>query len=447
MDRRGFLQTAAALSAAGTVLAAETAAAQAPAPMPTLPTPAPERTGPLTKRWVEQRWVLDNVIQANGIDWDQPRSIYWNAPCGMEAGADFATIRGQVKKYAECSPAFEAAARRREARAHAAEEAHQTVTARDNYFIASIMWGAAQWPIDEANEQNLAYNQKKRDCYASYAKLADHKIEAVSIPFQGKALPGWFHLPPNYQGGRIPVVFSIPGMDSFKEASVALYGDRFLSRGIAVLALEGPGQYECPLLGIFMTVPRWEETARLVLQWLKARPEVDPEKIVVSGTSFGSFAGTIVASAEPGYRAIVVNSTALEPGWNTVFQEASPTFKMRFMFMSDYTDEASFDEFRKTLTWEGKAEKIKMPYLCLAGEADELSPLQWADRLMATMPAPKQLIVYQGSRHSVGGPAANLGPSPQSYAVDWLLARCAGESFPSERWYVESTGRVTKTAL
>jgi dienelactone hydrolase len=446
MDRRDFLQTA-AFTAAGSVLAAETAAAQAPIPALAPAAAAEKAAGPLTKRWVEQRWVLDNVIQANGIDWDQPRSIYWNAPCGMEAGADFAIIRSQVKKYADCAPAFEAAARRREARARAAEEQRQLVTARDNYFIASIFWGAAQWPIDEADEQNLAFNKKKRDCYASYAKLADHKIEAVSIPFQGKALPGWFHLPPNYQGGRIPVVFSIPGMDSFKEGSVALYGDRFLSRGFAVLALEGPGQYECPLLGIYMTVPGWEETARLVLQWLKARPEVDPEKIVVSGVSFGSFAGTIVAASEPGYRAVAVNSTALEPGWTTVFQEASPTFKMRFMFMANYTDEARFDEFRKTLTWEGKADKIRMPYLCLAGEFDELSPMPWTDRLIAALPAPKQLIVYQGSRHSVGGPAANMGPPPAAYAADWLLARCAGESFASERWYVEASGRVTKTPL
>src|SRR2546426_1642548 len=41
--------------------------------------------GPQTRRWTEQRWLLDNIIQANGIDWDQPRSIYWNVPCGMEA--------------------------------------------------------------------------------------------------------------------------------------------------------------------------------------------------------------------------------------------------------------------------------------------------------------------------------------------------------------------------
>src|SRR5438477_10115425 len=92
---------------------------------------------PRSRRWVEQRWLIDNVIRANGIDWDQPRSIYLSAPCGVEANADFAAIRGRVQKLADCAPAFEATARRREAKARAAEEANALVTARDNYFMAA----------------------------------------------------------------------------------------------------------------------------------------------------------------------------------------------------------------------------------------------------------------------------------------------------------------------
>src|SRR5437868_12827356 len=121
--------------------------------------------GAMTRRFSEQRWALDNIIRANGIDWDQPRSIYLSAPCGVEANADFAAIRSRVQKFADCAPAFEATARRREAKARAAEEAKAVVTARDNYFMAAIHWGAAQWPFDENNEQNVAYNKRKRECY------------------------------------------------------------------------------------------------------------------------------------------------------------------------------------------------------------------------------------------------------------------------------------------
>ena len=146
----------------------------------------------------------------------------------------------QETKLADASPAFEAVARRREAKAVAAEQASSPVTARENYFMAAIHWAAAQWPIDENNEVNRFYNGKKRECYTKYAQLADHRVEAAWIPLPGgPSLPAWFHLPPDYKGGRIPVVVSIPGMDSFKEIGVAMYGDRWLSRGLAVLALDG----------------------------------------------------------------------------------------------------------------------------------------------------------------------------------------------------------------
>ena len=416
--------------------------------MATTPTPPVHAGEILTRRWVEQRWLLDNTIRAVGIDWDQPRSVTYNTPCGPEANADFAAIRQRVQKFADISPAFETTARRREARARAAEEAEEFVTARQNYFMAAIHYAASQWPYDENNDKNVSLNQAKRDCYTCYAKLADHPVEAAWVPFEGKALPGWLHLPPGYRGGHIPAVWSIPGMDGFKEANVAMYGDRWLSRGIAVLTLEGPGQYESAVLGIHVSMPNWIAAGGAVADWLAARPEIDPARIGVVGSSFGSFFGTIVAASEPRFRACAVSATCLEPGCHTIFEEASPTFKKRFMYMSGYTDEAAFDEFCQTLTWEGHAGKIRVPYLCVAGEADELSPLVHTERLLATLQSPKQLVVYQDSRHSVGNvPSANLGPTPAVLIADWMNARLAGKPFTSERWFVEASGRVVKTAL
>ena len=404
---------------------------------------------PLTRRWTEQRWLLDNTIRATGMDWDQPRSIYLSAPCGPEANADFALLRQRITKLADASPAFEAVARRRESKAQAAEHDDNLVTARDNYFMASIHWAAAQWPIDANNEQNRFYNQKKRECYAKYALLADHRVEPAWIPLpDGTSLPAWFHLPPGYRDGRIPVVVSIPGMDSFKEMGVALYGDRWLSRGMAVLALDGPGQYESPVLGIYFSMGAWVATGTAAVNWLMARPEVDPGRIGVSGNSFGSFFGTIAAAHEPRLRAIAVSAVCHEPGFRTIFEEASPTFKMRFMYMSGISDENAFDDFRRSMTWEGHAELIGVPYLCVAGEFDELSPLEHTERLIKALKGPKRLVVYQDSRHSVGNvPAANLGPFPPILMADWMASTLNGKPFPSERWYVEASGRIVTAPI
>lgn len=429
MDRRQFIRSsgiaAAAVAAGGSAASAAT---------------------PLTRRWTEEKWALDQIIQANGMDWDQGRSAGLSATCGPEAGNDIAGLRARIKKFADFSHAYESAARKREAEAMEHEAAGQTVSARDNYFIAAQFWSGAQWPIYEKNDQNMAYNARKRACYAKYAQFADHHVEAVSIPLGGNVIPAWFHLPVGYTGGKVPAIVSIPGMDGSKEGRVGLYGDKWLSRGFAILAIDGPGEYESPLLGSFVRRESWLASGPVLANWLSARPEVDAARLGVIGTSFGSLFGTWVSSAEPRFKAVAVQSTCLEPGCHTIFEQASPTFKMRFMFMSGFTDETQFNAFAKSLTWEGSAEKIRAPYLCVAGEADELCPNQFTETMFKVMQAPRNLVVYQDARHSIGAvPAAANGPSYGPLMADWMLARLNGKPMTSERWYVEASGRVDKT--
>jgi len=302
--------------------------------------------------------------------------------------------------------------------------------------------------LDEVRRgHHIELHQKKRACYANYARLADHKVEAVAVPLRDKSIPAWFHLPPGYAGGKLPVVISVPGMDSYKEIQVALYGDKYLNRGMAVLAIDGPGQYEAPMIGLNFTMENWMATGPALVDWIAARPELDVTKIGVAGTSFGSLFGTVLTAHESRIKACAVMSVCHEPGCHTIFQEASPTFKKRFMYMSGITDEDAFDEFRKKITWEGHANRIKVPYLCVAGEAEELSPLEHSERLMAALQGPKQMVVYQESRHSVGNvPAANLGPFPPILLADWLADRLAGKAFVSERWYVTGSGEINKMA-
>ena len=412
------------------------------------PAPVVDKRGePYVSRFNEQRWLIDNVIRANGIDWDQPRSLYLSGPCGIEANADFAGIRERVKKMADIGPAFEAVARRREAKAKVAEDADRKVTARDNYFMAAIHWGAAQWPYDQNDETNVAYNNKKRDCYTKYAALADHHVEPVWVPFQGKAIPAWFHLPANYKGGRIPVVISIPGMDSFKEVMVALYGDRWLNRGIAVLAIDGPGQYEAPMVGIYFSTDRWAAVGPALVDWLSARPEIDPARIGVNGLSFGSFFGTILTANEPRIRACSVMSVCHEPGGHTIFQEASPTFKKRFMYMSGITDEAEFDRIPQDDHLGRTRGKICVQPICASPESPTSSARSctpsgccrlskdrsrwWSTRTRATRSAMFRRPILDRSRPIL--------------VADWMADRLAGKPFASERWYVTASGQINKT--
>ncbi len=267
------------------------------------------------------------------------------------------------------------------------------------------------------------------------------------MPFNGKALRGWLHFPAVRRDNRaVPVIVNISGMDGYKEATIALYGDRFLNQGCAVLALEGPGQYEAALDEIYASTQAWAETGRACVDYLATRPELDARRIGIVGRSFGSFFSTIAFAHEPRLAACAVTGTVLQPGCHAIFEQASPTFKRRFMYMAGYTEEAGFDAFAKTLTWEAAAAKISAPYLCVTGEFDQLSPLVHTEDLFQQIKAPKQLVIYQGADHTVSGvPAAMLGPYSPSLMAEWMRARLAGIPFPSQRLYVDGAGKVTVT--
>ncbi len=73
------------------------------------------------RRWHEQQWLVDVVIRAENIDWDQPRSGYTLRPIGTDATMEFNWAKQRIRKYEDIAPTFVAAAARRERMAQEAE--------------------------------------------------------------------------------------------------------------------------------------------------------------------------------------------------------------------------------------------------------------------------------------------------------------------------------------
>ena len=188
--------------------------------------------------------------------------------------------------------------------------------------------------------------------------------------------------------------------------------------------------------------------AGAAVDYLEARPDIDSGRIGLFGNSFGSFIGTIAAANEPRLKAVAIMSICLEPRMTRLLNEASPSFKKRLMYMSGILDEAAFDRFAETLTWEGEVEKIAMPFLCLSGEHDELADVSHAYRMFECMTAPRRLVVYEGCTHAVGYvQSTNLGPYPSALVADFMMSELSGTAtLPSEHWFVHTNGQVQKTA-
>jgi dipeptidyl aminopeptidase/acylaminoacyl peptidase len=391
------------------------------------------------KRWRDQRWLLDQVVQTRGIDWDQGRSGKILRNCGPGAEAELREVGRRVQKFSDIPREFSRAAERREALAREAEKAGHSVAAREHYYIAATFYTNAMWAIyEDNNPKRIAWGEKKRACYDKFIEFAGRPIERVELPYEGKSIAGLLHLPPGKAGEKAPCVLYIPGMDGVKEDN-PLHNDPFLERGIGVLAIDGPGQGETRARGIMCTASNYEDAGKLACDYLVKRPEIDANRLAIMGSSMGSYWGPRVAAAEPRFKACAVSGVCVEPGQYTIFNTASPTFKLNYMYMSGYDDEAAFDEFAKTLTLTRIASKITCPYLIVAGEDDELCPIEFVYDLIEEIRGSKVLVVYEGEKHSIRNPRS------RTLIVDWLADRLAGKPFKPEKIYVELSGKELHT--
>lgn len=404
------------------------------------------------RRWRDQRWLIDSIIRTDGLEWDQPRVAYTLRPMGVDAARDFQVAKSRITKFADITPVFiDCAAHRREL-ARAAQRDGHLVTARAHYFHAALLYATAEWPIWECSDFLTELDDKKNDCFAAYGALADHHVERVEIPFRRGFIPAWFHLPAGYdhnKNGPLQTVLMCGGMDAPKELNVDLYGDRFLSRGFAILTFDGPGQGEAPIRGVKFSPDAWVEAGEALVAWCAARKEIDAGRMVGFGLSFGSYWMSQIAATQPSLKATAVGLVCHEPGCHTIFEEASPTFKARFMWMSGLEDdEAAFDRMVTQIDLRPLIKKMPSPWLVIAGDADELSPIRYSYDLTRLCPAPSPMLVYAQGRHALSLPTMSVAKGPHwiTYAADWLQERLNGVQAEDFVDYVHSDGVVKRRA-
>lgn len=393
-------------------------------------------------RMRQQRWLLDAAIREFGVDWDQARSRYTMYAAGLDAEPDFARVRAGVRTFDDIVRVFAKAAAWRQQASEEAERDGRIVEAREHGFVAAILWGNAQWPLFGNSSRNLEYGRLKAECFDRFIRFAPHPVRRVEIPFGLGSLPGFLHTPTT-GAGPFACAVQISGMDSFKEHQVALYGDKYLERGIARLAVELPGQGEALTRGLFVTHEGASKAGQAIVAWLAEQPETGGQPVAIVGNSFGSYWATQIAAAVPSLTGCAVVGVIHEPGMRSIFESASPTFKSRFMYMCDQPDEAAFDAFAREMDLRPIAGAVRLPYLVLAGEDDDLSPIEHTFGLLRRISAPSMLVLYEGERHSIGGsPAAQLGPNRHHLVAGWIADRLAGVPAEEQFLYVDVTGRV-----
>src|ERR1700704_4220903 len=383
------------------------------------------------RRMRDEQWLYDRLIRSGGPDFYWPMTEETHCTVGMDGSGDIKAVRASIKKVVEVTREMTRIGDKREAMARAAAAEGHLVTARQNYFTAAAYYTMAQGPIHEdGNAVNLALSAKKNACYDKFIQYAGHRIEKVEVPFEATSLPGYLPFPPG-TSGRVPCVVFLGGMDNFKEMLVTSPSDKFLERGIAVLTFDGPGQNEARISrNIVCTEDNFISAGKSAMDLLLARNDIDPDRIGITGISMGSFWLTQTVAHDHRYKAAAGFYICHEPGQATLLNVAIPVFKDRYMWMAGYHDEDAFDEFAKKLTLEGLGAKITCPYLSVAGEDDDLSPIEHSYKLHDEIKSPNTLVVFRGELHGV---TDNM--DVRAFTPDWMKDGFDGKPLASRRIY------------
>jgi dienelactone hydrolase len=290
--------------------------------------------------------------------------------------------------------------------AESADDAGYAETAAGAWRRAALAWHWGKFVfVDHPDEQRAAHDRAVA-CYRRGAAALTPPAELVHIPYAGTSLAAYLRVP----AGNAPVVIMVPGLDSVKEELQAT-AEYMLARGLAVIAVDGPGQgeaeYELPI------EPAYEKVATAVVDFLKARHAIYSNRIGLFGVSLGGYYAARAAAYEPRLKAVVAlaGPYRFDLDWDELPPQTRATFRFRSGAASDSDARARAAE----LTLEDAAGRITTPLLVVGGGRDTIVPAYHQERLAKEAPG-AELLLYPDGSHGV----TNRAYASRSRMADWL---------------------------
>ncbi|MFI6357258.1 alpha/beta hydrolase family protein [Streptomyces sp. NPDC050743] len=242
----------------------------------------------------------------------------------------------------------------------------------------------------------------------------DPTFERLVVPSAGGQLHGNLRRPAGVE--RPPLVLLIPGTESTKE-EFPFWEQTFLSRGMATLSIDGPGQGETGL-----SLPMRHDYEAAVSPFLDAladRPDIDHKRIGATGISLGGYYVIRAAAAEPRIRAVVANCGPWSLGEWWEAGHLPPLYANKYIWGLRARDEADAVAKARPFTLDGVAQDVGVPALVIFGGADVLLDADAHGRRTAEALARGELWMFEDGNHGVTNRAVeHIGPS-----ADWLKRR------------------------
>ena len=247
--------------------------------------------------------------------------------------------RGLHPVIAEWHDEWNATAERVHAIGVEAEQRGHPVSAGEAYLRSSEYYRAAEFflPDDPANPEIVHLWDAMHADFVRGLTLTGVRFEEVEIPYEGTTLHGYF-FPASDSGQRAPTVIVHQGFDGTAEECWYGVGAGAVRRGYNVLAFDGPGQGRAVRKQGLHFRPDWEAVVTPVVDWAVARPDVDPDRLVLYGISMGGYLAPRAATAEHRLRVVVANEGVYDVFENDADASRMTTAELRD-FLYNQTDE------------------------------------------------------------------------------------------------------------
>jgi hypothetical protein len=207
--------------------------------------------------------------------------------------ADFEEVTASIERWEDWCAAWSARAAMHEKLGRDALNEGYRLTAGEHLVRAAMYYHFAKFVFVQDAAQMRAAHAKAVECYSDALPFLRPPGERVAIPFGDHVMFGVLRRPAGNEPP--PVLVMAPGLDSTKEELHA-YEEPFLARGMAILAIDGPGQgeaeYKIPICGDY------ERAGTAVVDWIETRRDLEANKIAIWGVSLGGYYAPRAAAYE-----------------------------------------------------------------------------------------------------------------------------------------------------
>ena len=255
-----------------------------------------------------------------------------------------------------------------------AEEATGHIRTAMNCFLrAANNYRQAEFHLDADDPRRLATFEKMEACSKKFIGHLNPPGIAVDIPYEpGKPICGYFVRAP-FPGAQLPVLICMGGLDSIKDEMWFMQAHACLQRGISVLMIDGPGQGGTLRRHKLVSRPDTEVPIGKCIDWLLQRPDVDPRRIAVCGSSMGGYYAARAGCYEHRLAAVISHGAiwSLHDMWGTKDDQFGLAKHITWVLGAKTMAEAH--ELMKPFTLEGHLQHMRAPYLVMHGGHDVLT--------------------------------------------------------------------------